>query len=396
MRRGPSPPPTWAAPDPGSRRAVSAPIPDPRAEASEPALVAAIRDEIAAAPGERITFARFMERALTEPGLGYYATSPLRPTREGDFLTAPELHPFFGRCVGRQLTEAWERLGRPARFTVREWGAGRGTLARGVTDGLRADGSALAESLAWEPIDLPGRHPEPPSGPFTGAVLANEYLDALPVHRVERVRGEILERWVTWRDGWFAEEAGALSSPAILAELAASGADLREGQLAEVRPGLAARVAGMVAGMEAGLLLVIDYGHEASVLYGPRRMAGTLVTYRGHVAGEDPFAAVGREDITAHVDLDAVVRGARAGGLTELGRTSQAEFLIGLGLGDLLGRMGLDPETDGGAYRLARASVLRLLDPRALGGFRVLVFGRGIAETPALAGLTFRSGRPGA
>jgi SAM-dependent MidA family methyltransferase len=81
-----------------------------------------------------------MERALTEPGLGYYATSSARPAREGDFLTAPELHPFFGRCVGRQLAEVWQRLGRPEPFTVREWGAGRGTLAGSVAEGLRADG----------------------------------------------------------------------------------------------------------------------------------------------------------------------------------------------------------------------------------------------------------------
>ena len=80
---------------------------DPRWTDSEPRLVEAIRDEILAAPDRRITFARFMERALIEPGMGYYATAGTRPTREGDFLTAPELHPFFGRCGGRQLDEIW-------------------------------------------------------------------------------------------------------------------------------------------------------------------------------------------------------------------------------------------------------------------------------------------------
>ena len=96
---------------------------------SEPLLVDRVRQEILGAPGHRITFARFMERVLTEPGLGYYVTSDERPTREGDFLTAPELHPFFGRCSGRLLSEVWRRLGAPDRFVVREWGAGRGTLA---------------------------------------------------------------------------------------------------------------------------------------------------------------------------------------------------------------------------------------------------------------------------
>jgi len=381
---------------------------DPRWAASEPRLVEAIRDEILAAPDRRITFARFMERALTEPGLGYYAATATRPTRDGDFLTAPELHPFFGRCVGRQLHEIWERLDRPARFTIREWGAGRGTLAGSVAEGLAADGSAFAGSLDWQPTDLPGRHPEPATGDFTGAVIANEYLDALPVHRVEQRGGRLLERYVTWSgagyraagaatvrhsDGWFAEVADEPSTTALEAELAVSGVRLAEGQLAEIRPGLARWVSSAVNELAAGLLLVIDYGHQASVLYGPRRMAGTLITYRGHVAGDDPFSAVGRQDITTHVDISAVERGARTAGLTDLGRTSQAEFLINLGLGELLSRMGLDPETDGGAYLLARASVVRLIDPRALGGFKVMAFGRGVDRVPVLRGMATQAGR---
>ena len=381
---------------------------DPRWDDSEPRLVEAIRDEILAAPAGRITFARFMERALTEPELGYYATTTARPTREGDFLTAPELHPFFGRCLGRQLDEIWERLGRPDRFTVQEWGAGRGTLARTVADGLRADGSPLAAALDWQPTDLPGRHPDPASGSFTGAVLANEYLDALPVHRVEQRGGRLLERYVIWSgaafraagaaaerqaDGWFAEVADEPSTTALEAELAVSGVRLEDGQLAEIRPGLARWVGEATGELGGSLLLIIDYGHPASVLYGPRRMAGTLVTYRGHVAGDDPFAAVGHQDITTHVDLTAVERGARTAGLTDLGRTSQAEFLINLGLGDLLSRMGLDPTTDGGAYLLARASVVRLIDPRALGGFKVMAFGRGIDRVPVLAGMATQAGR---
>lgn len=381
---------------------------DPRWAESEPSLVESLRDEILAEPDRRITFARFMERVLTEPGVGYYAATATRPTREGDFLTAPELHPFFGRCLGRQLDEIWERLGHPAPFTVREWGAGRGTLARTVADGLAADGSPLTGVLDWQPTDLPGRHPDPPTGPFTGAVIANEYLDALPVHRVEQRDGRLLERFVTWAgagyraagaaaihraDGWFAEIADEPSTSALAAELAVAEVRLADGQLAEIRPGLARWASTAVNELAAGLLLVIDYGHPASVLYGPRRMAGTLVTYRGHVAGDDPFTAVGRQDITTHVDLTAVERGARTAGLTELGVTSQAEFLVSLGLGDLLSRMGLDPDTDGGAYLLARASVVRLLDPRALGGFRVLAFGRGIDRVPALRGMAVRSGR---
>jgi hypothetical protein len=124
-----------------------------------------------------------MERALTEPGLGYYATSELRPTREGDFLTAPELHPFFGRCLGRFLTAVWRAAGAPERYLVREHGAGRGTLRDTVMAGLAADASGLAGAIGGTRSTCRTR-----GGAEEAAhiVVANEYLDALPVHRLVR------------------------------------------------------------------------------------------------------------------------------------------------------------------------------------------------------------------
>ncbi len=95
--------------------------------ASDPALVATIRAEIAAAG--RITFARFMELALYHPAHGYYHAASERPGRSGDFLTAPELTPFFGHCLMRQLRQVWEELGQPGTFTILEYGAGGGRLA---------------------------------------------------------------------------------------------------------------------------------------------------------------------------------------------------------------------------------------------------------------------------
>lgn len=356
---------------------------DPRQEGSDPDLVARIRDEILASPDRRVPFARFMARALTEPGLGYYATSRERPTRGGDFLTAPELHPFFGRLVGRQLDEVWRRLDRPAAFEVREYGAGRGTLERTVRAGLAADGSPLAAALDWEPVDVGS---DLPGTPVTGAVVANEFLDALPVHRVVVRGGALLERYVTWRYGWFAEEEGPPSTPRLATLLKLDAAPLAEGQAADV--GLAAVDWSEQLGpqLARGIALVIDYGHAATELYGPKRMAGTLMTYRNHQVGDDPFAYIGRQDLTAHVDVTAVDRAARASGLSALGHTTQARFVSALGLGGLLDALGHDSSTDAQTYLLARSSVTRLLDPRYLGGFRVLAWGRGIAAEPPLQG----------
>lgn len=363
-----------------------APGPPVAPDDSDPVLVARIREAIEAAPGRRITFARFMEQALTEPGLGYYATSATRPTRSGDFLTAPELHPWFGRCIGRALSGMWQRMGGSSGWVVREWGAGQGTLGRTVLEGLRADDDQLAAAIDWQPVDVPGRHPEPPQAPFSGVVLANEYLDALPVHRLVVRDGRLLERYVTWTRGWFAEQAGEPSTHDLTDPVRAAGVTLTEGQQVEVRPAAAAWLRGVAASLTRGVVLVIDYGHTAPELYSPTRMAGTLVTYRGHTAGDDPFVAVGRQDITAHVDLSELGRAAADLGLDTLGSTDQARFLAGLGMGELLYRFGRDPATPAPDYVTARASIARLLDPRHLGAFRVLAFGRGVVGVPALPG----------
>jgi SAM-dependent MidA family methyltransferase len=338
---------------------------------SEPRLVALLRDEIEAAPGRRITFARFMERSLTEPDLGYYATSGLRPTREGDFLTAPELHPFFGRCVGRFITALWQDTGSTRPFRVREYGAGRGTLRDSIRAGLEADDPALASVLEWQALDLPGRGDNATNGKKVELVIANEYLDALPVHRVLQQDG-LRESFVGWRDGWFAEVIDAPSSPALSDHLEADGVVLAEGQRAEIC--LAGPTWMRSLGDEAKSVLVIDYGHEAAELYGPRRMGGSLLTYREHEVGDDPFAAVGRTDLTAHVDLTALRRAASDVGLRLLGDTSQARFLSSLGLGGLLGDLGQDPATTATEYMAARSAVAHLVDPRHLGGFRVLAW----------------------
>lgn len=367
---------------------------DSRRAGGDPRLVELIRAEIEG--HGRLTFARFMERALTEPGLGYYATSGTRPTLEGDFVTAPELHPFFGRCVARQLNEVWVRLGEPAIFTVREYGAGRGTLAAAVSSGLEADQSGLLDALDWRGLDLDGRKDRLSERSFTGAVVANEFLDALPFHRVIQRSGKLLERYVTWRDGWFAEEERTPSTPELAAHLAADGVTLAEGQVAEICLAAPRWVAEAAADLERGLVLVIDYGHPAAELYGSRRMAGSLLTYRAQSVGDDPFSAVGGQDITAHVDITAIDRAASGAGLQHPGTTTQAEFLAGLGLGQLLADLGSDPGTDPQAYVAARTAVARLLDPRHLGAFGVLMYARDLPSGQPLAGLAYRLRRAGA
>src|SRR5256885_1101357 len=121
----------------------------------DPRLVELLRDEIAASGP--ITFARFMERALYEPGLGYYTGPAAGPGRSGDFLTAPETHPIFGWAMARQLDELWQLMGRLAPFVVREHGAGSGALAVAILDGLARDSSPLHRAIRYEAVEVDER-----------------------------------------------------------------------------------------------------------------------------------------------------------------------------------------------------------------------------------------------
>jgi SAM-dependent MidA family methyltransferase len=374
--------------------------------ASDPRLVARIADEIR--QSGPMPFARFMSIALYDPEAGYYATGPGGPGRGGDFLTAPEGHPIFGWAIARQAEEVWERLERPSTFVIREHGAGTGALGLAILDGLRRAGSPLATTVRYQAADAsPGRldtlRERFSSAGFgdqldalddraaAGLVLANELLDALPVHLVEGdPDGEIREVFVALDGaGAFALRAGAASTPALAARLAAEAVRFAPGQRAEICLEIDAWLTAAGAGLERGLLLVIDYGYPASELYDPGR-GSTLRAYHRHRVHDDPLVAIGRQDLTAHVDLTAVERGAMDAGLTALGRTTQAELLAGLGIGELLVGLQSDPASTLESYLEARSAVMRMLDPRATGGFAAVLFGRDLPAEPPLRGLAFR------
>ena len=384
-------------------------------EMGDPALVAAIRAEMAAVGG-RITFARFMELALYHPERGYYRSPERRPGRGGDFLTAPETHPFFGMALARQVAECWERLGRPDPFVVREYGAGVGGLAYDIVAGLSAEAPAALAALRYRLIE-PNRHrlaqalaamaevglgdvvrgEAPPDGtepePILGVALANEVADALPVHRLVWRGGRdggLRERYVVWRDGGFDAAEGEPSSAGAVASamrsLTDAGVSLRDGDAIDISPIAAEWFAGVGRGLARGYAIVLDYGYEAAELYRDHRLAGTVRAYRGHTVTDDPFRHVGRQDLTAHVDFSMLRRAGEAVGLVPAGFTTQGAFLASLGLGDFLVRLQSDPETTAEEYVAAQAAVLRLIDPGGMGRFGVLVMARGAPVSPSLRG----------
>ena len=236
--------------------------------------------------------------------------------------------------------------------------------------------------------------PDERGRPVVGVVLANEVLDALPTHRLVRRGGRLLEVLVGSMDGQFVDVEAEPTTGDLAGRLAAEEIELAEGQHAEVCLAVDPWMAEAAGGLRRGLLLLIDYGHPASELYDPRRRPnGTLLAYLRQRAHDDPYRHVGRQDLTAHVDVTAVERAAVRAGLEHFGTTTQAEFLVGLGTEGLLQSIQADPSTTMEAYLAVRSGLMRLLDPAATGRFRVMGFGRELADGPPLAGFAYRLGR---
>jgi SAM-dependent MidA family methyltransferase len=369
--------------------------------AEDPALAARIRDEIRA--DGPMPFARFMELALYDPAGGYYRSEAARPGRGGDFLTAPELHPIFGEVLARAVEQAWDSLDRPEPFVVVEHGAGEGALAVPLL-------AALPEAIRYRPVEVDerrlarlrarlgdaglGERSDDASAEkaFDGVVIANEVLDALPVHRVRRSGDDLRELAVdVGPDEAFVEVDVPPTTPALAERLAADGIELADRQTAEICLAIDDWIATASTALRRGLVILIDYGAPAVELYDPvRRRDGTLRAYIRHQVHDDPYRSVGRQDLTAHVDVTAIERAAHAVGLTTVGITTQAEALMGLGIEDRLRAIQADPATTFEGYALLRSALMRLLDPAAMGRFRVMVFGRDWPANATLDLLRYR------
>lgn len=348
-----------------------------------------IRAEIAAAGG-LLPFDRFMDLALYAPGLGYYVAGAVKLGRDGDFVTAPEISPLFGRCLATQCAEVLDRIGGG---NLLELGAGTGTLAVEVLQALEQANTLPERYLILEPSpDLQERqrtlireripHLEERCAWLTrlpsklrGGVLANEVLDAMPVHRF-RIRndGGIDEIYVAERAGALVEVAAAVRSPGLadaVAALQAEGFAQAPGYTSEINLRLPHWLKALSLALEKGLILLVDYGYPRQAYYQPDRTMGTLMCHLRHQAHGDPYTQIGLQDITAHVDFTAVAEAGVAAGLDLAGFTTQANFLIGCGIDRLLSESNAPFELTPGAKQL--------LLPTAMGErFKVLGLTTGV------------------
>lgn len=333
-----------------------------------------------------LPFDEFMQAALYDRDEGYFASGPLRSSREGDFLTSPEVSSLFGATLARFVEAEAARIGADP-VTVVDAGAGSGSLLRALLDTARVGIRAWAVEVspaAREALRLFA--PEvavveklaSAATPIRGVVLANELADNLPVALAVRRGGDWAERLVgAGADGLRWEEGPARPEVAGWAERHAGA--VAEGGLVETQIAAGAWLQGMVRRLTAGAVVVIDYGDTGAGL-ASRRAEGTLRTYRHHHLGPDPLADPGGTDITVDVDFGALAAAGEAeGAAVEV--TSQAAFLERWGLTDRLVQLRVEElalARDGDPLERLRVRSLitggeALLHPRGLGDFRVLV-----------------------
>jgi SAM-dependent MidA family methyltransferase len=329
--------------------------------------------EIAAASGW-ISFARYMQLALHEPGVGYYASGARKFGARGDFVTAPEMGSLFGRTLARQL-RGFDR--------VLELGAGTGALADVLTRELQCEYLVLETSAELrerqrERLGDRVRHLERLPERFRGAVIANEVVDAMPVHVMHWSDRRIMERGVNADLVWAERPA----SGELLA--AAERVNVPAPYVSEI--GLAARawMRTLAQSLQQGAIFVFDYGFPRHEYYHPQRSSGTLMCHYQHRAHADPFARPGEEDITAHVDFSALADAAAEAGARVLGYTTQAQFLVNCGITDVLGEANIENALH---YAPLAAEAQRLLSPAEMGElFKVLAVGT--IEVAPLVGFT--------
>ncbi|TAM44859.1 MAG: SAM-dependent methyltransferase [Gammaproteobacteria bacterium] len=381
------------------------PVPGTDEQSVSAALTERLRDEIEASGGA-IDFARFMERALYEPGLGYYSGGRRKFGAAGDFVTAPEMGSLFADCLARPCAQILQATN----GDILEAGAGSGVLAADLLLALEKLGTLPANYFILElSAELRARQRETlgrkaphlvarvrwldalPAKGFRGVALGNELLDAMPVERFRMTAWGLKQLQVGWTNNRFADgnEARAAGQgwPVCGFVWHERTADrtvqermgpicLPEGYISEIGFQAEAWVHSIADMLEQGVLLLIDYGFPRAEFYHAQRRAGTLMCHYRQRAHDDPLILVGLQDITAHVDFSAIAHAGQEAGLDLLGYTSQAAFLLDNGLEEIIAAS--DPN-DVRAHLALTSQIKKLTLPHEMGElFKVIALARGI------------------
>jgi len=351
-----------------------------------------------------IPFETFMEMALYEPGLGYYATDNIEIGRAGDFYTSQHVHPAFGAMIAVQLEEMWETMGRPPDFYAIEPGAGAGLMCLDILQYLQdkefyhALTYLLVEtnpSVQLKQKNVLKKYEDKvrwassflAAGNRKGCILSNELLDAFPVHLVE-MNEEIKEIYITFSvDSSFSEIRMPLSTPTLTDYFDEFSVQLPKGYRTEINLRIKDWLQSASEILSEGFILTIDYGYPSREYYSEERNRGTLLCYYRHQVHEDPYTNIGHQDITAHVNFSSVKKWGEFFGFRTLGFCRQGTYLISLGIDGVIRKLFANSPD----YLFEVARIKRLIFPGTLGEtHKVMVQYKGKGN-PQLQGFSMKN-----
>jgi SAM-dependent MidA family methyltransferase len=350
-----------------------------------------------------ITFKTFMEMALYEIGLGYYASEHTEIGKAGDFYTSQHLHPAFGAMIGKQLEEMWEIMGKPSEFYAVEHGAGAGLMCMDIMSYLQK--RAIYHSFTYVIVELnPFIQKKQKKllekystkvkwislfeeiGYIKGCILSNELLDAFPVHLIE-MEDQLKEIYVDvdyennppstpFNEGGqggfsvgnfkginFKETKRPLSTKAIVDYIHEFSIQLPKGYRTEINLKIKDWLRSISKFLSEGFVLTIDYGYPASDYYSDERNRGTLLCYYKHQVNEDPYSNIGQQDITAHINFSSIKKWGEKYGFRTIGFCQQGTYLISLGIDEIIKEL-YENERD---YLFEVAKIKRLIFPGTIG-----------------------------
>ena len=339
------------------------------------------------------TVAQFMEWALYHPQYGYYTRGPSIGPR-GDFTTSPEASPEFGRLLAKHIAEVDGLLDSPPTFDLVEYGPGKGTLAHDLLQELALRHPGLYTRLRYHLVEISPALvkaqesvllPEHAARvkwsrildqrDLQGAIIANEVVDAFPVHVLEVVNGVVCEQYVDLDGNDLALKPGPLSTHELADFLQRSDLSLEESNQIEIDLATIGWLRSAAGAFQRCIALIIDYGDVAPGRYSRARREGTLLGYHRGKVTHDILANPGEQDLTALVDFTALQDDAIKAGFDVVRMTRQATFLIGLGLGSTETQ---DKETNLDAALARRRGTHALVSMEGLGRFHVLLLSKGL------------------
>ena len=383
---------------------MTLPQPDPLEQQYSDTLKTMLYEQIMHAGGW-LSFADYMETVLYTPKVGYYSGGAAKFGAEGDFVTAPEISSLFGQTLARQVSTVLQSIHHGA---ILEFGAGSGKLAVDLLLALEALGILpehynildlstdlqqrqqllfeqriphLTTRIRWLTA-LPDQ--------FAGVILANEVLDAMPIHLITWENGNISERGVIWKEQELAWQDRSLTAGALF-DIAQQLPPTKQSSyfpLYSSEISLANRyfIRSLASILQQGTILLIDYGFGQNEYYHAQRSQGTLMCHYRHHAHGNPFFLPGLQDITSHVDFSAVAQTAQDAGLHLTGYTTQAHFLINCGITDLLAGTSADQVNH---YFPLANQVQQLVSPAEMGElFKVMSLSKAIDTDTVSLGFT--------